>query len=206
MKKWLIILVSSLLSFVLLTTLYIRTSLFTYVVSGQSMQPNLVEGTVGGADQFFYHYTGLHRFDIIVVNMEDNFWIKRLVGKPHNHLFYEEGVLYIDGKKTKEPFLSQDDKMATCFPYYERDASNHLRLKIPNICQAGGVQLGENEYFFMGDNRAESFDSRRFMPPISKQEIVAKAFIRYGVCDSFDFFGSCQKITYYFPRFLEVGR
>lgn len=206
MKKTLIIVTSFLLSFVILLSIYIHTSLFTYVVSGESMLPNLENGTVGGADQFFYHYTGLSRFDIIVVKIEDNFWIKRLIGKPHNHLFYQAGVLYIDGKRVEESFLNQAAKEATCYPYYERDASNHLQLKIPNICQAGGVQLQENEYFFMGDNRAESYDSRRFLLPINKQTIVAKAFIRYGVCSSFDFFGSCQKVHYYFPRFLEVGR
>ena len=40
-----------------------------------------------------------------------------------------------------------------------------------------GIKLAENEYFLVGDNRDNSFDSRMF-GPISKDRIIGKAYLK----------------------------
>lgn len=202
MKKSIIIIVSIILLFFVTTSLFMSYGIYTYVVNGQSMEPTLHNTAVGSADKIFYKWVGLKRFDIIVVRIDDQDWMKRLIGRPNETIYYNEGHLYINDEAVEEDFLSAQARTSTCAPYYERDDENQLILKTPNICQPGGVHLNEDEYFFMGDNRAESYDSRRFSQHIHKTNIIARPFIHYGTCSSFDHYGNCLKVNYYFPRFI----
>jgi signal peptidase I len=204
MKKRFYVIGVFLLSCFLLIGIYFQFGVFPFVVVGGSMEPTLLHGQAGGADTFFYRVLGLQRFDILVIEIEDSYWIKRLIAKPNEHVFYEDGILYVNGQVVEEPFLSTAAKEATCYPYYERDSHNQLVQKIPNICQAGGLQLQEGQYFFMGDNRAESFDSRRFLIPLTNDAIVGKTFLTYGVCTQFDDYSNCLRLSYSFPAFLGV--
>ncbi|MCU0475668.1 MAG: signal peptidase I [Anaerolineae bacterium] len=53
-----------------------------------------------------------------------------------------------------------------------------------NNCQDNVWVLGEDEYFFMGDNRNESNDSRRF-GAVKREAIVGRAIFRYFPLDLF---------------------
>ena len=70
-----------------------------------------------------------------------------------------EGSVYIDGRRQDEPFARLDPECRTC-----------------NLPQE--ITIPEGQYYMMGDNRAESADSREW-GPVPKKWIIGKAFVTY---------------------------
>lgn len=77
----------------------------------------------------------IERFDVVTI-YHDGILIKRVIGMPNDTIKYQDNVLYINGEPTEDPYNT--------------------------VTEDFEVTLGENEYFCMGDNREESWDSRRF--------------------------------------------
>lgn len=129
--------------------------IFTFVVAfhpvaGNSMTPTLAEGDIVMVSKFSHKLFSLKRNEIVIVKSSDEkTYIKRIIGLPGEKVDYLNGVLYIDDKGYKEPFLS-DDVITNNF-LFEDICSKE---KCPN-----GV-IPENMYLVLGDNRIDSFDSR----------------------------------------------
>lgn len=108
--------------------------------------------------------------DIIVFNPPiegDKKYIKRLIGKSGDKIEVREGFLYRNDKKINEPYLNEK-------PNYE----------------FGPVVVPEGKYFFLGDNRNNSYDGHAWVNPfVDKKEIIGKAFLRYF---PFNRFGSLE--------------
>jgi len=152
---------------VLAVIIFCSCFIFTKIeVVGPSMYPTLKSGDYGVADSFTYKIFGLHRFDIVTVNVSDGKTIvKRIVGLPGEEIFYDDEGLHVDGVLVDEPFLEEGMKQKT--------ANTNCPLTTT------GVKLGEDEYYVLGDNRDNSTDSR-FIGPVIKDRIKARGFIIYG--------------------------
>lgn len=143
-------------AFLIVLVIFIRTFIVTPVrVNGTSMYPTLKNGEIMLLNKITYRFNNIKRFDIVVINTQDDKIIKRVIGLPGETLKFENNVLYINGQEVKETFLKEETK--------DFDIRNLSYDKIPSDC-----------YFVMGDNRDNSKDSR-MIGCVKKKQITGKA-------------------------------
>ncbi|MGL5541343.1 MAG: signal peptidase I [Erysipelotrichaceae bacterium] len=157
------------IGFSLLTVFLITNFLFKPIrVDGESMYPTLKNNQAGIANVLSVKLNHIERFDVVIAHepTSNHFWVKRLIGLPNETIEYRDDVLYINGAKVEEPFLNSS---------YVQD----YQTKGVFTEDFGPIQLQEDEYFLMGDNRPESSDSR-YRGPFHKKDIIAKdVFVVY---------------------------
>ena len=144
------------LAVVIIYSVGMRTS-----VIGDSMEPALWNGQEILINRMGYKLSTPKRGDVIVFlpngNENAHYYVKRVIGLPGEKVLIENGNVYIDGQ-----LLEEDDT-------YDK------------ISDAGIVQtemeLGNDEYFVLGDNRNSSEDSRSGnIGPVNKDTIIGKAW------------------------------
>ncbi|WP_419851054.1 signal peptidase I [Candidatus Poriferisocius sp.] len=153
--------------------LVLRAVLFqAYYIRFTSMEPTLNNGDRVLVNKLGYDVHDANRGDLVVFErppgvsgrQEDDL-IKRVIALPGEVIKFVEGDVYIDGRRLHEPYL---------------ESSGITTGRMPSECEAfqdGGCLIGAGEVFVMGDNRANSTDSRAF-GPISGDLIVGHAFLR----------------------------
>lgn len=123
------------------------------VVKGNSMYPTLKNNERVLTSVLDRVLNEPQRFDIVVVKIKNNDqWVKRVIGRPHETIEVKNNVLYINEQIVEQPFLDK----------------NVVTKDFPKI------HLKENEYFLMGDNREHSTDSRSLNVPITGNEIISR--------------------------------
>ena len=134
-------------------------------VEGASMENTLHNGDNLIVDKLSYRFHDPERFDIIVFpfQFKDNtYYIKRIIGLPGETVqIMDDGSIYINGEKLEENYGMEVIKPETIG-----------RAAEP-------IELGDDEYFVMGDNRNNSSDSRTDMVGnIKRENIIGKAWLR----------------------------
>lgn len=134
-------------------------------VEGASMENTLNNGDNLIVDKLSYRFHDPERFDIIVFpfQFQDNtYYIKRIIGLPGETVqIMDDGSIYINGEKLEENYGMEVIKPETIG-----------RAAEP-------IELGDDEYFVMGDNRNNSSDSRTDMVGnIKRENIIGKAWLR----------------------------
>ena len=128
-----------------------------YRVQGQSMAPALRQGDYVLVRAFRNRARQPRRGEIVVVAMNEESRLKRVVGLPGERLVFTEGTLLVDGARLPEPYL--------------RGLPPYLGLETREF------SLGSDAYFVTGDNRAHSTDSRHF-GPVGRQALEGAVVCR----------------------------
>ena len=129
---------------------------FEIIVVGTSMDSTLKEGEMGFAikDNFVIN---IDREDIIIFEKDDREIIKRVIGVPSDHIKITEEGIYINDSLIEENYLEEGKEEYT----------------FNGLSSFNDIVLGEDEYFVLGDNRVNSYDSR-YYGPIKEENITGK--------------------------------
>ncbi|UOQ46881.1 signal peptidase I [Gracilibacillus caseinilyticus] len=154
-----------------------RSYLFaSYVVNGKSMEPTLHDGNLLMVNKMVYDLMDIHRFDVIVFHAnEQEDYVKRVVGKPGDHIEYRDDVLYVNGEAVEEPYLE---------PY--RESGEILTKDFSLEVVTGEKVVPEGKLFVLGDNRTKSYDSRE-IGFVDQETVVGKVDIRYWPMSELNF-------------------
>ncbi len=133
------------------------------VVLQTSMTPTLLPDQRLLISRVSYLFGEPKRGDIVVfiapnAKPDDPPLIKRLIGLPGEKIEFRDQSVYINDVKLDEPYLNEPCTVSAC-----EDAV---------------IQIGANEFFFMGDNRNHSRDSRVF-GPVPRNQLVGRAILRW---------------------------
>lgn len=154
----------------------IRVLLFQpFVVSGASMDPNFHDADYLIIDELSYKLREPERQEVIVFKYPRDpsyKYIKRIIGLPGEKVEIIDSEVFITSNnetfELDEPYLPEETKQ-------NWNRNNNF-----------SIELGENQYFVMGDNRNYSSDSR-IWGPVPRENIVGKVFIKLS---AFDFLSS----------------
>ncbi len=134
-----------------------------YIVDGASMDPTFHTGDYLIVDKLSYELGAPKRNTVIVFkypNDPSKNFIKRVIGLPGETVVIKDTVVKIVNAEHPEGLVVDQSYVA------------HLGLPI-NL----EYKLSGDEYFVMGDNRAESFDSRSW-GPLNKKFILGEPVLQ----------------------------
>ncbi len=127
------------------------------------MEPNYAHGDYLIVDEISYRFKSPERGEVIVFRYPENpslRHIKRIIGLPGETLKIDENGIEVTFGE--EIIILDESKYLA----YTGSLSNGI-----------DISLGDGQFFVMGDNRAVSFDSRRW-GPLPEDYIIGRVLIR----------------------------
>lgn len=128
---------------ILLAFVIIQFCFQTVTVHGESMQPTYYDGDVLLVNKLSYRIGNPRRYDPVLLEIENgtavHYTVKRVIGLPGETVQIAGGEILIDGEALDYSF--EEEILSAGLAAYE-------------------IELGDDEYFVMGDNCNNSEDSR----------------------------------------------
>lgn len=138
-------------------------------VDGTSMNTTLNDKDQLVEDRFTYRFIRApKRFEIVIFKLKNDpstSYIKRIIGLPGETVQIVDSKIYINGEELKENYGRG--------VYFLAGSAEEP------------VELGEDEYFVLGDNRVNSIDSRYAVGKVKRSQITGRAIFRVWPFNAF---------------------
>lgn len=162
---------------VLIALFLCKFVLINAVIPTRSMVPTINVGERLIGLRVPYYFSDPKRGDIVIFKAPEatgdkgKLYIKRVIGLPGETIKIKAGEAYLVEPDGTERYIDN-------VKWYKNTPSDN---NMNNYMES--ITLGPNEYFVMGDNRDNSFDSRGW-GPVTRKAILAKAWLKYykGFC------------------------
>jgi signal peptidase I len=152
----------------------------TFWIPTSSMVPTLGVYDRVVVQKAFFTWRDVREGDIVVFShppldhcLGEGDLVKRVIALPGQTIYSSGNSIYINGRRLAEPYLPNDDPLGPPVP----DASRARPYRVP----AG-------EFYVLGDNRADSCDSR-YWGPITGSSIIGKVVLTWWHDGRPDFHG-----------------
>lgn len=125
-------------------------------VDGLSMEPRVKPGEFVLIDTLTYRFRQVRRGDVIAFRHDapnPETYIKRVIALPGEHVSVHAGVVRIDGRVLDEPYVRFGDRRS-----------------------AAQVVVPPHAFYVLGDNRADSDDSRNW-GVLHESDVAGKALV-----------------------------
>lgn len=172
-----------------------------FVIPSGSMIPNLLVHDhilvkkfafglhVPFGEKWLVQWAQPQRGDVIVFRYPENpdvFYIKRLIGLPGDKVQVRSGRITVNGEKFElTPFMNPTGEKGFSYFYEKNGDLNYVVRFLSEEAseEPQTFEVPKDEYFFMGDNRDQSSDSR-FWGYVKNEYIIGKAWVIWLSCDS----------------------
>jgi len=142
--------------FVLLAAIIVAFFFRMSQVDGLSMEPRVQPGEFVLIDTLTYRFRQVRRGDVIAFRHDapnPETYIKRVIGLPGEHVSVQAGVVRVDGRVLDEPYVRFGDRRS-----------------------APPVVVPPHAFYVLGDNRADSDDSRNW-GVLHESDVAGKALV-----------------------------
>lgn len=133
-----------------------------FIVDGNSMEPNFHDKEYLIVDKVSYRFKKPERGAVVVFRYPKNpssSYIKRVVGLPGETIEIKDNQIRVNDVLLDEAYVSFQTETLI------KNETGELKL-----------ELGDNQYFVMGDNRQHSSDSREW-GVLPKENIIGKSWL-----------------------------
>lgn len=140
-----------------------------FYVEGASMEPTFQEHEYLIIDEITYRFNDPQRGEVVVFRNPQNvrqFYIKRIIGLPGDTVKIVQGTVFINGVEIDEKYIESSNQSSDSYPE---------------------TTLEEGEFFVMGDNRANSLDSR-YLGSVNERYLIGRVWVRGWPFERFGFF------------------
>ncbi|HEY1659405.1 MAG TPA: signal peptidase I [Candidatus Sulfotelmatobacter sp.] len=158
----------------------------TLLVGDYLLVNKLIYGGGGIADRAM-PYTRIHRGDIIVfhypVNPAQHF-VKRVIGVPGDRVRMIDKQVFVNGLPLKEPYAlftqPANNLFRDSFPRFDIAAGEtpDWWVEMRKLVEDGQLIVPQGNYFVMGDNRDDSYDSR-YWGFVPRANIIGRPLLIY---------------------------
>ena len=145
-----------------------------FYVKGASMEPSFYDHEYLIIDEISYRFKDLKRGDAIVFRYPRNpqeYFIKRIIALPNESIQIKDGEVHVYNNNNPQGFILEEDYLGNVETY-------SLNEEI--------IELSDNEYYVLGDNRTSSKDSRSF-GSVDDSFIIGRVLLRGWPIDRMGF-------------------